>query len=215
MALKLHTVNIGGNLHDAATAINRWGWAEYLIHLDSVSGYNTIAVFRMPAEKVNQIRADMPSYVADPHHDDYRGPADPYSIFADNSGNTTKAGWPVEKMPPADVWKDFDAGKDAGNVAGSEVREQEGLPEHLRQDEPDAPGEAVQLHNPSAGEPGGPALPDPATVDPGETIMPPLPVVIETPKQTKKKNTKAADVPPPTPEQETPVDTSGLPEWAR
>lgn len=198
MALKLHTVNIGGNLHDAATAINRWGWAEYLIHLDAVSGYNTIAVFRMPADKVNQIRADMPSYVADPHHDDYRGPADPYSIFSTGSGAEIKSGWPTENVPPSEVWKDFDAGVDAGNVAGSEARENEGLPKHLQQAEQPAVPEhekVEQIH------------------DPGETIMPPLPVVAEVTKPAKKKPAKAAEQPA---EQETPViDTEGLPEWAK
>jgi len=77
--MKLHTQNFGGNLHEAATTINRWGWAEYLIHLESVSSGNTIAVFKMPAGKVHEIRASTASYVADPHHDDYAGPADPWA----------------------------------------------------------------------------------------------------------------------------------------
>lgn len=77
--MKLHTQNFAGNLHEAATTINRWGWAEYLIHLESVSGHSTIAVFKMPAGKVHEIRALDPAYVADPHHDDYQGPVDPYA----------------------------------------------------------------------------------------------------------------------------------------
>lgn len=87
--MKLHTQNFGGNLHEAATTINRWGWAEYLIHLESVSGHSTIAVFKMPAGKVHEIRASTASYVADPHHDDYAGPADPWA--ADYRLNTVLA----------------------------------------------------------------------------------------------------------------------------
>lgn len=81
MTVKLHTVNIAGNLHDAARAINRWGWAEYVLTLESTSGFNTVAVFRMPAAKVYEIREGNPAYTANPHHDDYTGPADPYSMF--------------------------------------------------------------------------------------------------------------------------------------
>jgi hypothetical protein len=66
---KLHTENIPGNLHMAATTINEWGWAEYVVALDR-SGNYTIAVFKMPAEFVKKIRANSPSYTADPSHDD-------------------------------------------------------------------------------------------------------------------------------------------------
>lgn len=81
MAFKLHTANLPGNLHSAAVIINKWGWAEYLLHME-FGGSNTVCVFRMPAEKVWEIRENDPSYAIDPHHDDYTGPEDPYSIEA-------------------------------------------------------------------------------------------------------------------------------------
>lgn len=76
--MKLHTQNFGGNLHVTATTINSWGWAEYLIHLESVSPNLTIGVFKMPAGKVHEIRS-AGGYIPDPHHDDYVGPADPWA----------------------------------------------------------------------------------------------------------------------------------------
>lgn len=66
---KLHTANYGGNLHTTATAINKNGWAEYVIGMN-YSGGSTVAVFRMPAAMVNAIRTARRSYVGDPHHDD-------------------------------------------------------------------------------------------------------------------------------------------------
>ena len=69
--MKLHTENIGGNLHSAATYINRQGWADYVIHMDSVR-YNTIVVFKMPDELVWKIRGENKSPDYDPHHDDPR-----------------------------------------------------------------------------------------------------------------------------------------------
>lgn len=98
MSLKLHTENIGGNLHQASTIINRWGWAEYLIHLDCVTGSNTIAVFRMPAEKVHEIRQNSQSYCADPSHDDYVGPIDRFSAFYTGGGETAVAGEINQKL---------------------------------------------------------------------------------------------------------------------
>lgn len=68
---KIHTENIPGNIHNAACWINEQGWAEYLLQLDfSGSGHNTVAVFKMPAQMVRDIRAKNVSYVADPGHDD-------------------------------------------------------------------------------------------------------------------------------------------------
>lgn len=79
MSLKLHVETIPGNLFFAATTINKWGWAEYLVGMEFTPGGSTQAVFKMPAAKVHEIRANNPSYVADPHHDDYTGPDDPYA----------------------------------------------------------------------------------------------------------------------------------------
>lgn len=79
MALKLHVETIPGNLFFAATTINQWGWAEYLVCMEFTAGGATQAVFKMPAAKVHEIRANNPSYISDPHHDDYTGPDDPYA----------------------------------------------------------------------------------------------------------------------------------------
>lgn len=77
MSLKLHTVNITGNLHLAASTVNSWGWAEWLVAMHFAPNENTtIAVFKMPAAKVHELRAE---WADDPHFDDYTGPADPYS----------------------------------------------------------------------------------------------------------------------------------------
>ena len=69
MPNKLHTKNINGNLHEAATWINKMGWADKLVTMDS-NGFNTVAVFRMPAHEVYKIRNEDPSYVSAPNHDD-------------------------------------------------------------------------------------------------------------------------------------------------
>lgn len=77
MALKLHTENVPGNLHQAAITINSWGWAEYVLAMEMVGSY-TVTVFKMPAAKVHEIRAGN-GHTLDPHHDDYTGPDDPYA----------------------------------------------------------------------------------------------------------------------------------------
>jgi len=66
---KLHTANYGGNLHETAVAINKQGWAEYVVVMQS-SGMSTQVVFKMPAHMVYAIREQSPSYANDPHHDD-------------------------------------------------------------------------------------------------------------------------------------------------
>jgi len=66
-AWKLHTQNFDGDLHESSTAINKKGWAEYVVVMD-YSGYNTVVVFKMPAEMVYKIRRYSDDY--DPHHDD-------------------------------------------------------------------------------------------------------------------------------------------------
>lgn len=66
---KIHTENMPGNMHEAATTINKWGWAEYLIQMDG-SGHYTICAFRMPADMVRKIRAASGSYISEPSHDD-------------------------------------------------------------------------------------------------------------------------------------------------
>ncbi len=68
--MKLHTENIGGNIHKAATFINKMGWAEYLISLYLNGGSYSTAVFRMPDEMVWKIREEDRRYASDSHHDD-------------------------------------------------------------------------------------------------------------------------------------------------
>lgn len=68
--MKLHTENIGGNLHQAAVWINRQGWAAYVLQMEYTGG-STIAAFKMPKELVHSIRTEKPSYVPAPNHDDY------------------------------------------------------------------------------------------------------------------------------------------------
>lgn len=67
--MKLHTETLNGNLFDASTIINKRGWANYLVTLQS-SGMYTIAVFIMPDEMVYEIRRRNQSFVSDVHHDD-------------------------------------------------------------------------------------------------------------------------------------------------
>lgn len=50
----LYSENLPGNLHDAATIINKIGLADYVIHLES-SGYNSIVVYRLPPELRNKL----------------------------------------------------------------------------------------------------------------------------------------------------------------
>ena len=66
---KLHTENFGGNVHATATAINKLGWARYVLSMES-SGFNTVVVFLMPAQMVWEIREASKSFVTDPRHDD-------------------------------------------------------------------------------------------------------------------------------------------------
>jgi len=67
--MKLHTENYSGNLHETAVQINKQGFADYVIAMDS-TGRNTVVVFRMPSELVWELREKNVSYVTDPHHDD-------------------------------------------------------------------------------------------------------------------------------------------------
>ena len=67
--MKLHTENFSGNLHEAAVTINKLGWADFVMQMES-SGGNTIVVFQMPNSMVHSIRKNSRSYVSDPHHDD-------------------------------------------------------------------------------------------------------------------------------------------------
>ena len=69
---KLHTENVPGNLHQAASSINRRGLAEFVIAMDC-SGSGTVVVFKMPSAMVNRIRKGTKSYIVDACHDDYLG----------------------------------------------------------------------------------------------------------------------------------------------
>lgn len=54
-AFQLVTENIPGNLHAAASYINKFGLADYVIALD-YSGRATIAVYRVPAKLAPRLR---------------------------------------------------------------------------------------------------------------------------------------------------------------
>lgn len=68
--MKLHTENVPGNLHEAATWINEKGWADYVVVMRYINTSTTIVVFKMPNAMVYKIRANDPSYIGDIHHDD-------------------------------------------------------------------------------------------------------------------------------------------------
>ena len=68
--MKIYTENIPGNLHRAATIINKRGWAEHLVQMESNGGQYTVAVFKMPSAYVYEIRGRDPSFAGDIHHDD-------------------------------------------------------------------------------------------------------------------------------------------------
>lgn len=106
MQTKLHTATFGGNLHDAAFAINRWGWADYLVTL-SHKEQTTTAVFRMPIEMVHELRETNPAWVGDVHFDDCLtdGAApteEPPATTKSTRGKTTKRK-PKEEAQPADA----------------------------------------------------------------------------------------------------------------
>ena len=46
---KLVSMNFGGNLHDVAGAVNKFGWADFFLHAQG-SGYNSVALFRFPLD---------------------------------------------------------------------------------------------------------------------------------------------------------------------
>jgi len=71
MADKIHTENIPGNLHEAATWINRRGWASNLITMHFNGGHYTVAVFRFHEIELHRIRHDNPSFMEDPAFDNH------------------------------------------------------------------------------------------------------------------------------------------------
>lgn len=213
MSLKLHTMNIGGNLHEAATAINKWGLAEYVIHLD-YSGGITVAVFRMPANKVYEIRTNSPSYAADPHHDDYHGPADPYSAFY--TGGSERAN-PEPSSAPAQSASSANAPDQAKTNAASQV-----LADALNQTH--APVAEHSTVAPSSGNSTGeaPSSGIATTASPSEPAKEPAPIP---PKPTRKRanaekaaaEADAAQAVTERPEMspETQAAMDNLPAWAR
>lgn len=116
MSVKLHTILITGNVFQASNAINRWGLAEYLVSMVAVgTGHNTAAVFRMPSEKVHQLRAENPAYGANPNDDDYTGPPDPFSQYA----NVPAARGPFHILGDiSDVELAYAEGMEEANTAG-------------------------------------------------------------------------------------------------
>lgn len=47
--MRLVTENVGGNLHEAADTINKWGLADYVLAMESGASFRiTVVVFRVP-----------------------------------------------------------------------------------------------------------------------------------------------------------------------
>jgi len=67
---KLHVTHCAGNLYDAATFINKMGWADYVVSMECLFSNNTIIVLRMPREMVHQIRRNDKGFIADADFDD-------------------------------------------------------------------------------------------------------------------------------------------------
>lgn len=44
----MHSMNIGGNLHDVPRLLNKFGWAEFLVAADYTGGAGTILLLRFP-----------------------------------------------------------------------------------------------------------------------------------------------------------------------
>ncbi len=53
--MKIYTQNFGGNVHEAASAINRLELAEHLVSISSPSGLNSIGVFKVPDELYEEL----------------------------------------------------------------------------------------------------------------------------------------------------------------
>lgn len=56
--MMLHSETIVGNTHQAIRYINKRGWADYVISLHT-TGFNTVAVYRMPAGMVIKAREEV------------------------------------------------------------------------------------------------------------------------------------------------------------
>lgn len=67
--MKLHTMNLGGNLHTVCSYLNKMGLAKYVVALDCHEGRNTIAVLRASVHQVNKWRAEQ-NHIPETIHDD-------------------------------------------------------------------------------------------------------------------------------------------------
>jgi len=66
---KIYVVSYGGNKFSAATAINKQGFADYVLDMH-FTGSSTIVTYRMPAELVHSLRENDRSFAAEPNFDD-------------------------------------------------------------------------------------------------------------------------------------------------
>ncbi len=55
--MKLHTMNLAGNLHEAAVTLNKLDLADYVLCMSS-TGHNTIVVLRMERMLVHRLRSE-------------------------------------------------------------------------------------------------------------------------------------------------------------
>lgn len=54
--MKLFTMNITGNMHQAAEVLNEHNLADYLVHFHRISAHNTLAVLRVPDNTYKQLK---------------------------------------------------------------------------------------------------------------------------------------------------------------
>lgn len=68
---KIRVEHVQGNLYDAATFVNKMGWADYVVSME-YSHQSTGIVMRMPTAVVHDLRRASRSYVSDVNHDTYQ-----------------------------------------------------------------------------------------------------------------------------------------------
>jgi len=68
--MKLHTMNLGGNLHIASRYLNKHGLAKYVVSMDCLTGSNVIVVLRASAAQVNKWREEQNHMPETIHEDD-------------------------------------------------------------------------------------------------------------------------------------------------
>ena len=60
---KLVSLNIGGNLHDVAHYVTKFGLSDFFVQADT-SGHNSVALFRLPVDWPTDSRGPLPATAA-------------------------------------------------------------------------------------------------------------------------------------------------------